>query len=121
MGLFHALGKQLRKPHGIFAAAAATLMGRTNGPLNDLTISLLGIEPTDRVLELGFGPGHSIRQVAERANRGFVAGIDLSRSMVAMAQEWNAAAIAADSVESSPLAPRWALAVHRPHNMGALF
>ena len=73
-------------------------------------VSLLGVRPADRVLEIGFGPGVAIAQLV-RAGAGHVYGIDHSGVMVRKAARRNAAAIRAGrvtlvraSVEQIPLA-----------------
>jgi ubiquinone/menaquinone biosynthesis C-methylase UbiE len=63
------------------------------------TISLLNIQPSSRVLEIGFGPGVSTGMAAERAVNGFVAGVDRSALMVQVASTRNAAAIKAGRME----------------------
>jgi ubiquinone/menaquinone biosynthesis C-methylase UbiE len=62
-------------------------------------VSLLEVQPTDRVLEIGFGPGLAIAELARRATRGRVYGIDHSGVMVRQASKRNAAAIRAQQVE----------------------
>ena len=59
----------------------------------DWTISLLDIQAEDRILEIGFGPGVSVRRMSRLAVRGFIAGIDISDLMVRQARKRNAAAI----------------------------
>ena len=66
-------------------------MARANAPLNEWTLSLLDLQPTDRVLEIGFGPGLAIQRAAHIA--GFVAGIDRSEAMLRQARTRNARAI----------------------------
>ncbi|MER7789614.1 methyltransferase domain-containing protein [Streptomyces sp. NPDC097640] len=56
-------------------------------------VSLLDVQPTDRVLEVGFGPGLTIAELARRASRGHVYGIDHSDAMVRQTRKRNAAAI----------------------------
>jgi ubiquinone/menaquinone biosynthesis C-methylase UbiE len=51
------------------------------------------VQPSDRVLEIGFGPGIAVREIARRATRGEVVGIDHSAVMRAQAARRNAAAI----------------------------
>jgi len=51
------------------------------------------------VLEIGFGPGLAIAELARRASRGRVYGIDHSEVMVRQASRRNAAAIRAERVE----------------------
>jgi ubiquinone/menaquinone biosynthesis C-methylase UbiE len=60
-------------------------------------ISLLGIQPADRVLEIGFGPGVGIAQLV-RAGAGHVYGMDHSEVMIREASRRNAAAIRAGRV-----------------------
>jgi ubiquinone/menaquinone biosynthesis C-methylase UbiE len=57
------------------------------------TLSLLDVQPGDRLLEIGFGPGFAIKLASELAPEGFVAGIDHSEVMVRQAQKRNASAI----------------------------
>jgi SAM-dependent methyltransferase len=74
-------------------------MARANAPLNAWTLTLLDLRPTDRVLELGCGPGHALRRASELAPQGFVAGIDHAPAMVRQAQARNAAGIRTGRVE----------------------
>jgi ubiquinone/menaquinone biosynthesis C-methylase UbiE len=60
---------------------------------------MLAIEPEDRVLEIGFGPGKAIFEAARRATRGLVAGIDRSEVMLRQAERRNRRLIDAGSVE----------------------
>ena len=61
-------------------------------------MSLLEVQPTDRVLEIGFGPGIAIAELAGRAPQGHVYGIDHSEVMVRQAGRRNRAAIRARRV-----------------------
>jgi SAM-dependent methyltransferase len=60
-------------------------------------VSLLDVEPADRVLEIGFGPGLAVAALV-RAGAGHVYGIDHSGVMVRQASRRNAAAIRAGRV-----------------------
>ena len=51
------------------------------------------MQPQDHILEIGFGPGLAIRELARRATDGFVLGIDHSEVMVRQAAIRNRAAI----------------------------
>ena len=99
MGFFHSWGKQLRKPGGILGRLVGPSMNLVNRQLNNWTIDLLDIKPTDHVLELGFGPGLGICRVAAVATEGSVAGVDFSELMVQKARKRNAAAISAGRVD----------------------
>ncbi len=71
---------------------------RSNRQRNSWVVSLLDVQPTERVLEVGFGPGVALAELAGRATRGQVYGIDHSKTMVQQASRRNAAAIRADRV-----------------------
>jgi ubiquinone/menaquinone biosynthesis C-methylase UbiE len=71
---------------------------RSNRRRNRWAVSLLDVRPTDRVLEIGFGPGVAITELAGRAGRGQVYGVDHSELMVRQASRRNAAAIRAGRV-----------------------
>ena len=43
----------------------------SNRRRNVWAVGLLGVEPSDRVLEIGFGPGIAIRELSRRATHGF--------------------------------------------------
>jgi ubiquinone/menaquinone biosynthesis C-methylase UbiE len=59
----------------------------------------LGVQPSDRVLEVGFGPGIAIAEVARRATSGKVYGVDHSDVMLRQARKRNAAAVRAGVVD----------------------
>jgi ubiquinone/menaquinone biosynthesis C-methylase UbiE len=65
----------------------------SNRKRNAWAVALMDVQPTDRVLEIGFGPGIAVREIARRATRGEVVGIDRSEVMRAQAARRNAAAI----------------------------
>ena len=71
----------------------------SNRQRNRWAVALLDVGPTDRILEIGFGPGTAIREAARRATRGRVAGIDHSPEMVRQASRRNAAAVRQGRVE----------------------
>ncbi|HEY7012620.1 MAG TPA: methyltransferase domain-containing protein [Streptosporangiaceae bacterium] len=60
-------------------------------------VALLDVQPADRVLEIGFGPGLTVAELA-RAGAGHVYGIDHSGVMLRQASRRNAAAIRAGRV-----------------------
>jgi SAM-dependent methyltransferase len=60
--------------------------------------SLLDVGDTDRVLEVGFGPGVAIAGLAKRVTHGQVYGIDHSAVMVRQATRRNRAAVRAGRV-----------------------
>jgi SAM-dependent methyltransferase len=69
----------------------------SNRQRNRWVVSLLGVQPADRVLEIGFGPGIAVAELA-RAGAGHVYGVDHSGVMLRQASRRNAAAIRAGRV-----------------------
>lgn len=94
-----AIAPQLRKPEGETGRKVAKVMAEKNNEAIAFTLECLGVEPADRVLEIGFGPGEGIAQALLLAPQGFVAGIDFSPDMLAMAEERNHRAIMEERVE----------------------
>ena len=85
-------------PKGLLGRLAARAMLATNGPLSAWALELLALDPADRVLEVGFGPGELVRQMAERVGRGQVAGVDSSELMVRQATQRNAVRVQSGQV-----------------------
>jgi ubiquinone/menaquinone biosynthesis C-methylase UbiE len=91
--------KQFGNPSGLFGKFIGNRMAKGNVHDAQWTISLLDIQPDHRVLEIGFGPGISTQMASAKASKGFVAGIDHSRTMVQAASQRNADAIQAGRME----------------------
>jgi ubiquinone/menaquinone biosynthesis C-methylase UbiE len=62
------------------------IMSHETAALNAAVLGVLALEPTDRVLEVGFGHGRTVETAAAIVTDGFVAGIDLSETMARMAR-----------------------------------
>src|SRR6476469_4910477 len=92
---------QFHRPRGVVGRAVGWFMAHrgSNRQRNIWVVSILDIQPTDRVLEVGFGPGIAIAELALRGTRGRVYGIDHSEVMVRQATRRNAAAVRAGRVE----------------------
>jgi ubiquinone/menaquinone biosynthesis C-methylase UbiE len=93
------LGRQYRCPAGLVGQAVGAKMVRQHAPETAWTISLLEVEPADRVLEIGFGAGRAIELIAAQAPQCSIAGIDLSPTMVWVSRRRNTQAIKAGRVE----------------------
>jgi SAM-dependent methyltransferase len=65
----------------------------SNRKRNVWAVSRMDVQPSDRVLEIGFGPGLAVRELARLATRGLVIGVDHSKAMRAQAARRNAAAM----------------------------
>lgn len=93
--------RQFHRPHGVPGRLAGWIMAHraSNRQRNLWVVSLLDVQPTDRVLEIGFGPGLAIAELARRATRGHIYGVDHSTVMARQAGKRNAAAIRAQRIE----------------------
>jgi len=89
---------QYRRPSGLVGHWIGGKMAQQHRPENRWTVALFDPQPTDQILEIGFGPGIAIQALARRAPRGLVAGVDFSRTMLATARRRNAAAVKAGRV-----------------------
>lgn len=90
--------EQFARPTGFWGQIAGYLMALTNQPVNRLVCQFLDVQPHDRVLEIGFGPGRLIELLAPLVPQGLVAGVDPSEVMVRQATRRNAAWIRAGRV-----------------------
>jgi SAM-dependent methyltransferase len=92
---------QFHRPRGVVGRAVGWFMAHrgSNRRRNIWVVGLLDLQPTDRVLEVGFGPGIAIAELARRVTQGRVYGIDHSEVMVRQATRRNAAAVRAGRVE----------------------
>ena len=73
-------------------------MSARNGARNRWVVGLLDPRPDDRILEIGFGPGLAIAQMARLVTNGKIVGIDHSEVMVRAASRRNARAVASGRV-----------------------
>jgi ubiquinone/menaquinone biosynthesis C-methylase UbiE len=71
----------------------------SNRRRNRWAVSLLEVQPADRFLEIGFGPGVAIAEAARRATNGLVVGVDHSAEMLRQAARRNRAAVRQGRVE----------------------
>lgn len=84
---------QFARPSGWKGHIVGHLLGLKNRERSLWVVSLLDVQPKDRVLEMGFGTGTDIRRISALATKGFVAGIDWSPVMLQQAKGRNLRAI----------------------------
>ena len=111
MALSTFLARQLGNPTGIYGRFAAALWNRRNVALNDTVFDALALQPTDRVLEIGFGGGYLLGRMLPALTDGLLAGVDVSPAMGAYvarkhmeAVDAGKLALACASAESLPFA-----------------
>jgi ubiquinone/menaquinone biosynthesis C-methylase UbiE len=95
------LRAQFGQPSGILGQIAGQIMANTksNTERTRWTLSLLDLQPEDRVLEIGFGPGIAIELASEMAPHGLIVGVDHSEVMFRQASRRNRRAIRDGKVE----------------------
>jgi SAM-dependent methyltransferase len=96
-----AIRSQFMQPRGFVGWLVGWVMAlrSSNRERNLWAVELLKVEPTDRVLEIGFGPGIAIQELSRWATQGFVWGIDHSEVMVRQATQRNLDAVRAGRVD----------------------
>jgi arsenite methyltransferase len=77
------LAAQLRQPSGLFGKFfMGDFLNKGNEKINHLTVELLDVKPTDRVLDIGFGGGVTIEEMVKTIDTGKIHGVDFSQAMV---------------------------------------
>jgi ubiquinone/menaquinone biosynthesis C-methylase UbiE len=91
---------QFHRPMGAAGHVAGWVMSRRSSNLarNRWAARMLDIQPADRVIEFGCGPGVAVAALAALASRGLVVGVDHSRVMIRQAGRRNRAAVRAGRV-----------------------
>lgn len=99
MNLKRALIGQFGNPRGVVGGLAGRVMAHrpSNRRRSEWAVALLDVQPSERVLEIGFGPGRAIAELSRRS--GHVYGVDRSDVMLRQASRRNAAAIRSGRVE----------------------
>lgn len=95
MSVRSAIVGQFRRPHGLLGRLAGSVMANrpSNRARNAWTVRLLDLAPTDRVLEIGCGPGLGLAAALAEGRQGRALGLDHSPLMVARAARANRAAL----------------------------
>jgi SAM-dependent methyltransferase len=78
------------RPEGVPGRLGGIIMARTNQKCAAWVVELLDIQPDDKVLEAGCGPGVGIELLTKLAFAGYIAGVDISVEMVEQAKARNA-------------------------------
>lgn len=81
------------RPKGLLGKIGGMILARTNRKCGAWVVGLLGVEPGERVIEIGFGPGVGLELLASGAPLAKIAGADVSEEMLQQAATRNKAAI----------------------------
>jgi ubiquinone/menaquinone biosynthesis C-methylase UbiE len=105
----HFIAEHARHARGLLGRLIAFIMARETWSQNLHAMNALGIEQGDHILDVGCGHGRSLMELAARAPRGRVVGVDPSELMIEIAKQRNRPLIEAarvdvilSSVESLP-------------------
>lgn len=93
------MARHLGKPEGEIGRAVAESMAERNWPVYEAAFKRLGIQPGERVFEVGFGNGKVVSRLAGLAPGVIYTGIDYSEAMVSEAKVFNRNLIEAGNAE----------------------
>jgi ubiquinone/menaquinone biosynthesis C-methylase UbiE len=99
--LLRPLFKQFARPSGLLGHLAGRIMAKTDAD-DRWVVDLLDVQPDDRVLDVGCGPGVTVALIAERATAGLACGVDPSDMMLRQATKRNRAGVDAGRIEFRP-------------------
>ncbi len=92
--------EQARKPAGLFGRIVMSVVfDKGNAYLNGFVNERMSVQTNDHILEIGFGTGRLICEMAKQISGGRIEGIDFSSSMVSIAQRKNKKHIADGKVK----------------------
>ncbi len=80
------IAKQSGHPQGWFGHIVALVMARETAKANRMALEHLDVQDGDAVLEVGFGHGQTVREIARRVPTARVSGVDPSDVMVRVAR-----------------------------------
>jgi len=78
------IARQSGCPSGLLGRLIGSIMATETAGANDAVVAALALQPSDCVVEIGFGHGRTLDRVARQLTAGGAAGIDLSETMVRM-------------------------------------
>jgi ubiquinone/menaquinone biosynthesis C-methylase UbiE len=82
------LAAQLCRPFGLFGKfVMADFLNKHNEKMNHFAVERLDIQPTDKVLDIGFGGGITIEEMLQTINTGKIYGVEFSQIMVEQAKQ----------------------------------
>jgi SAM-dependent methyltransferase len=96
--LLRPLFEQFARPSGLLGRLAGRIMSKSDAD-DRWIVGLLDVQPNDRVLDVGCGPGVLVELISARATAGRVCGVDPSDVMLRQAASRNQEAVRAGRVE----------------------
>lgn len=83
------IGQQFKRPSGFWGNIVASLMAKGNSNAYKILINDLQIQPGNKILEIGYGPGAGINAIAKQYASCEIHGIDFSELMYKKATKRN--------------------------------
>jgi SAM-dependent methyltransferase len=80
------IARQSGFPQGWFGHIVALVMARETAAVNRMAIDHLNVEDGNAVLEVGFGHGQTVREIARRVRTATISGVDPSDVMMRVAR-----------------------------------
>jgi ubiquinone/menaquinone biosynthesis C-methylase UbiE len=91
--LLFSIQRQFKLPKGFLGWLAGKVMEYDNRKINNWSINQLSIQNSEKILEVGYGPGYCIRRISKLYPDTLVDGVDISDTMKETAQSKNEDAI----------------------------
>lgn len=89
MGLGATIRKQFGNPEGWLGYIIGWVLATKNRERITWAVKMLNIQPADKILEIGCGPGKAIQQIAPKLTTGNITAIDRSAVMIDMSSKIN--------------------------------
>jgi cyclopropane fatty-acyl-phospholipid synthase-like methyltransferase len=83
------IATQFKKPSGLFGIFSSNIMIKGNKNKYERLIKDLDLQPGNKLLEIGFGPGVGINMIAKACTSCTIHGIDFSNLMYKRASKYN--------------------------------
>jgi len=83
------IAQQAGNPQGILGRIIAFIMSFETQAMNQIGLDLLELQQNEKVLEVGFGHGKTISKGCALIGNGMFAGIDISKTMLSVAEKNN--------------------------------
>ena len=90
-GFSEYIGSQFGNPRGLIGKCCCIIMNVINKAMYRKTVSLVKLNETSKVLDIGYGNGYLIKKMYKKYHP-IIYGIDISEDMKAAAEKRNAAA-----------------------------
>lgn len=87
------ISRQFENPKGVIGKLVGMIMTYNNNERSNWAVSLMNVKPDDTILEIGFGPGITIKEISKKIVSGLITGVDWSEVMLQQAAKKNQASM----------------------------